>query len=160
MIKYALNCAGGCRFEAWFQNSAACDAQIADGRVSCPICGRSEVSKALMAPNIGAVRDAEPSQEAQKEPVDAPPPPAEAPAPPSPEARRRMVEERLRALRSLIEATAENVGDGFAAEARRIQEGEAEARAIYGDATQEQIEDLIEDDIPVARLPWINRRDD
>ncbi|MCI4665018.1 MAG: DUF1178 family protein [Neomegalonema sp.] len=163
MIKYTLSCEAGCRFEAWFQNSAACDSQLASGHVACPTCGRRKIVKSLMAPNISTTQAAEPSP--APAPADTPEPtaPAEPPAPtsePSPEVVRRALEERLWALRSHIESSADNVGDSFAAEARRIHEGESEERPIYGDATSAEIEDLVEDGVPIAQVPWINRRDD
>jgi hypothetical protein len=46
------------------------------------------------------------------------------------------------------------VGDKFADEARAIHLGESEARAIHGQATPEEAEDLREEGIPVAALPF------
>ena len=43
-------------------------------------------------------------------------------------------------------------------EARRIHEGEAPARSIIGEARPSEARALIEDGIPVAPLPWWNRR--
>jgi hypothetical protein len=47
----------------------------------------------------------------------------------------------------------EDVGKEFPAEARKIYYQEAPARAIRGQATQEQHEELVEEGIPVLRLP-------
>jgi hypothetical protein len=47
----------------------------------------------------------------------------------------------------------EDVGTEFPAEARRIHYEEAPARMIRGEATQEEHEALVEEGIPVARLP-------
>ena len=58
-----------------------------------------------------------------------------------------------------MEAHAENVGRSFASEARRIHEGEAESRPIYGEASGREVRDLAEDGIDVTPLPWTNRRD-
>lgn len=121
-----------------------------------------------MAPNISASTRGEADAPEAAAPVEHSTPapgPAPAPAAPPPEAisaevRRRLIEERLRVLRAHVEANAENVGGAFADEARRIHEGDAEDRAIYGDATTDEVEALIEDEIPVAPLPWIDRRDD
>ena len=162
MIKYTLSCASGCHFEAWFQNSRACDEQLAAGQVSCPICGGGDLSKALMAPNISAAAPQEAPPEdgprANAPSEAAPPGPAAHAAPAA--AHKRAVEEALWALRAHIERTADNVGSKFAAEARRMHEGEVEERPIYGDATPDEVQDLLEDGVPVATAPWINRRDD
>jgi hypothetical protein len=47
------------------------------------------------------------------------------------------------------------VGRGFAAEARKIHEGQAPERNIWGEAKPEEAKALIEDGIPVAPLPFI-----
>ena len=46
----------------------------------------------------------------------------------------------------------EHVGARFPDEARAIHLGEAEARAIHGQASRAEAESLIEDGIPVAPL--------
>jgi hypothetical protein len=58
----------------------------------------------------------------------------------------------MKQMRELVRNT-ENVGSGFADEARRIHEGESEERPIRGTATPEERESLIEDGITVVALP-------
>jgi hypothetical protein len=50
--------------------------------------------------------------------------------------------------------TSEHVGPRFADEARAIHLGEADARAIHGQATPEQADALRDEGIPVAPLPF------
>jgi hypothetical protein len=59
----------------------------------------------------------------------------------------------LAQLRQLVESRFENVGGRFAEEARQIHYGEAEARPIYGQATVEEVKDLLDEEIPVLPLP-------
>jgi hypothetical protein len=66
-----------------------------------------------------------------------------------------VLREMLRALRRQVEANCDYVGEGFAEEARKIHDGEAEARGIYGEATTEQIEALTDDGIEIGQLPWV-----
>jgi len=47
----------------------------------------------------------------------------------------------------------EDVGREFPSEARRIYYQEAPERAIRGQATQQEHEELVDEGIPVARLP-------
>jgi hypothetical protein len=47
----------------------------------------------------------------------------------------------------------EDVGQEFPAEARRIFYKEVQARAIRGQATNQEHQELLEEGIPVARLP-------
>jgi hypothetical protein len=47
----------------------------------------------------------------------------------------------------------EDVGKAFPEEARRIYYQETAARAIRGQATEEEHQELVDEGIPVARLP-------
>ena len=149
MIRYALQCADGHRFESWFQSGASFERLKSAGHLSCAICGVAAVEKAIMAPAVSAA---------------APGAPAPAPAPDrGPEtllsAPANALETALRALRAHVEANAENVGDRFADEARAIHDGAADARAIYGQATKEDARALIEEGVEISALPWPLRRD-
>ncbi len=65
----------------------------------------------------------------------------------------------LQRMRMEVEKRCEYVGNTFALEARRIHNGEAAARGIYGDATPEEAERLAEDGIEIASVPWVPRAD-
>ena len=53
MILYQLKCDKEHSFEAWFKDSQAFDKQSKRKLLSCPTCGSSKITKALMAPRIG-----------------------------------------------------------------------------------------------------------
>lgn len=155
MIKYSLQCSNGHRFDAWFSNSKSCDDQIDAGLVSCVTCGDGTVQKALMAPAItGSPKRAGSREEAPT--VESPgtsPPQA---VPTSGEmATAGQVREALHMLRRYVERNADYVGDKFADEARKIHQGEAQERGIYGETTPEEAEVLEEDGVPFGRMPWI-----
>lgn len=139
MIRYDLVCARGHEFDAWFASSAAYDAQAEAGDVTCPVCGDSAISKAIMAPAVarGAGRrgDGGDALKAARELM-------------------AVMDE----VRRHVEKTAEYVGDRFAEEARAIHNKEAEIRQIYGEATLAEARDLIEDGIAVAPLPALRRK--
>ncbi len=59
----------------------------------------------------------------------------------------------LKELSDTVRANAENVGDNFAEEARKIHFGEAEVRGIYGVATIDEANGLAEDGIDFMSLP-------
>lgn len=146
MILYQLKCSGGHEFEAWFRDSAAYDEQALGGDINCPQCSDTNVSKAIMAPNITPSRT--------KAPVAAGDSKAE-------ERALEVAEKILEAvdnLRQDVEKNFDNVGDEFASEARRIHYGEAEERGIYGQATDEETIELDEEGIEVYRLPGRPRR--
>ena len=138
MIRYALACENGHGFESWFPSSESYDDQVARGLVSCPHCGSVKVTKQVMAPSLGA------SRERFETPA--------APVPMVAEPERRL-RELLRAVRRELTESAEHVGPRFAEEARRIHYGEAEGRAIYGDASAEEARALVDEGIEVAPLP-------
>ena len=138
MIKYALKCDDGHKFESWFQSSDAYDRLIEAGHLSCAVCGSVKVAKDIMAPklssNLPAVPEATP-----KAPLSEPTHPAEA---------------ALRQLRKKIEENADDVGRQFASEARRIHAGDAPERAIYGEARPDEAKALLDDGVPVMPLPF------
>ncbi len=155
MIHYSLQCTQAHEFDGWFASSAAFDAQVVAGLVECPVCGDVRISRGLMAPAVpkkGNARKAVVAQPAtQSMPTQSMAVTGEqVPA---------HVRAALQKLRSEVERNCDYVGDQFAQEARRIHEGEAEARGIYGETTPEQAEALAEDGIAIARIPWVPRAD-
>ena len=70
---------------------------------------------------------------------------------PSPQAMKAMLAEMAKMQKQLLEKS-DNVGDRFPDEARAIHLGEAEARAIHGQATRADAAALLEDGIPVSPL--------
>jgi hypothetical protein len=149
MIRYTLTCSGGHSFDSWFQNAAAFGALRGSGQLACPVCGDTEVDKALMAPAVVPGRAAE-----------AAPVPAAAGSGPRPSLGEPQseLEAAIAALRRQIEESSDYVGLNFAAEARRIHDGDAPARAIHGEARPDEARKLIEDGIPVAPLPFLPGR--
>ncbi len=68
------------------------------------------------------------------------------------------IEKAMAALRAQVEANSDYVGMNFVTEARKMHEGTAPERAIYGEAKPEDAKKLIEDGVPVAPLPFMPRR--
>jgi len=60
---------------------------------------------------------------------------------------------QLKELSDKVRENADYVGDKFAEEARKIHFGETEARGIYGEATSEEAESLVEDGVEFMPLP-------
>ncbi|WP_136634743.1 DUF1178 family protein [Pseudooceanicola onchidii] len=141
MIQFSLRCDRDHRFDSWFQSASAFDTLKAQGMVTCAICGSDSVEKAVMAPRVTTGR--------KKATPDTPRPLSE-PASPA--------EQALRELRKKIEAESDYVGKDFVREARRIHDGEAEARQIHGEARLEDARQLLEDGVPVMPLPFATNR--
>lgn len=134
MIIFDLRCAPqGHVFEAWFGSSEEYEAQRARGLVACPVCGAGAIDKAPMAPRLGAKGRQDDT--------------------PAPEAVKAVLADMAAAQKKML-AGSDFVGERFADEARAIHLGESEARAIHGQATPQEAEDLRDEGIPVAPLPF------
>ena len=143
MIVFDLLCGAGHRFEGWFGSAADFSAQKDERQLSCPSCGSSQVERIPSASrfNLGAAE---------------PKPPAAAPArTPEMEGKDPFAIAQMLYSRMLDElfAKTEDVGREFPAEVRKIFYEEAPARAIRGEATDQEHEELLDEGIPVARLP-------
>jgi hypothetical protein len=157
MIRYTLRCEREHTFESWFQDSAAYDSQVKRRLVSCPVCDSVKVEKAIMAPRIVGKKGRE-----RAEPVPAPAPTApavDAPVAPAPGAtplmmaQERELRAKLKELRDHIVKNADNVGEKFPNEARKMHYGEIEHRPIYGEASPEEAKSLIDEGVEVSPLP-------
>ena len=146
MIVFDLRCANAHVFEAWFGSSDDYESQKARGLVGCPVCGDTDIGKAVMAPAVAPKGNQRPANDA--------PQPAAAHDP-------EQVKAMLTALAEIqakVEANCDYVGDRFADEARAIHLGESEARGIYGETTLAEAQALREEGIEVAPLPFRPRR--
>ncbi|HET9640313.1 MAG TPA: DUF1178 family protein [Allosphingosinicella sp.] len=143
MIIFDLKCAPhGHVFEAWFGSSADFAGQQERGLVACPLCGSAEVAKAPMAPAVGAKGNA-----------SAVPAGAGGLFTGAPEEVKAMLAAAAELQKTML-AGSEGVGPRFADEARAIHLGEADRRAIHGEATRAEAESLIEEGVPIAPLPF------
>lgn len=161
MIRYALACETGHAFESWFRDGASFDDQAARGLVQCPHCGSAKVAKQIMAPSVA--RTDRPAAAPAPEASDAEAPATPGGPPPGGAGPVALLSERDMAFRALlagmrehIKANAENVGRGFATEARRMHEGLTDFRAIYGEASAEEAQALAEEGIDATAIPWLN----
>lgn len=138
MIVFDLACGQRHIFEAWFGSSEDYESQRARGLVACPICGSTEIGKAVMAPNVAPKGN----QGSGIVPMQSG----------TPADRKKILAALAKAQAQLLEKS-EHVGARFASEARAIHEGDAPERAIHGQATHEEAKALVEDGVPVAPLP-------
>jgi hypothetical protein len=157
VIHYQLRCVDDHEFDGWFKDSGNFEKQAKRGLIACPICASTKVNRALMAPRVarrGRVIEHEaPAGEAEK--PAAPTAPVQTAGGVIPDQMRAL----LHKLRSEVEKNCDYVGPDFANEARKIHNGEAEPRGIYGESTEAEAEALAEDGIGVARIPWLPRAD-
>ena len=150
MILYDLRCSQDHTFEAWFKDSSTYDQQAKRGDVECPICSDTSVEKAIMAPRLS-------SATRKKGIVHDGPVPRTGPGKERASEVAREFLDAVGKIQKHVEENCEDVGDNFADEARAIHYGDAEERGIYGEATETEVENLVEEDIPVSRIPFKKR---
>jgi hypothetical protein len=152
MIRYTLRCECGHAFESWFQSSSAYESQAKRKLVSCPACGSVKVDKAIMAPQIVSKKGRESAGPAPVEPVASTEvtPPGSTPLL---MAQERELRAKLKELRDHIVKNADNVGERFPNEARKMHYGDIEHRPIYGEASPDEARALIDEGVEVTPLP-------
>jgi hypothetical protein len=150
MIRYNLRCERGHGFESWFQSSSAYETQEKRKLVNCPTCGSAKVERAIMAPQIV-------SKKGHESPVPAPAAASTEVATPASTpllmAQERELRAKLKELRDHIVKNADNVGERFPNEARKMHYGDIEHRPIYGEASPDEARALIDEGVDVAPLP-------
>ncbi|HXN70680.1 MAG TPA: DUF1178 family protein [Bradyrhizobium sp.] len=151
MIRYSLQCERGHAFESWFQSSAAYESQEKRKLVNCPVCGSARVERAIMAPQIVSTKGGD-----RAEPAPAPAPTTEVATPASTPlmmAQERELRAKIKELRDHIVKNADNVGERFPNEARKMHYGDIEHRPIYGEASPDEARSLIDEGVEVSPLP-------
>jgi hypothetical protein len=149
MIHYNLRCERGHAFESWFQSSSAYESQEKRKLVNCPACGSAKVERAIMAPQIV-------SKKSRDRAAPAAAPSTEVTTPSSTPlmmAQERELRTKLKELRDHIVKNADNVGESFPNEARKMHYGDIEHRPIYGEASPDEARSLIEEGVEVSPLP-------
>ncbi len=128
-------------FEGWFGSSEDFDSQQQRGLLTCPVCGSSQVDKLPSAPYIGSsgATDNVPRQTTQ---VSAAMPTA------------AQLQAMFLSVAREVAASAEDVGERFAEEARRIHYNEVPERGIRGFASKDEAEALADEGIAVMPLPF------
>ena len=129
MIVLNLTCSAGHTFEGWFASSDAFDVQVAQGRVNCPHCNDSDISR---LPSGVHIRKPASASTNTNEGLT--------------------VGGLIERLRQLGEES-EDVGIRFPDEVRRIHYNETPPRSIKGQASVSEAQELLEEGIPVFTIP-------
>jgi hypothetical protein len=155
MIVFDLSCDSGHRFEGWFASSEDFSSQKERGFLTCPECGSAAVAKAPMAPAVpakgnrwyGRLGAISPDREGEQETA-------------KPVSNAAMSPEVMKAMKALAKAQAKAlkdstwVGDKFAEKSRAMHYGETDNAVIHGQATIREAQDLADEGIAVAPLPF------
>lgn len=147
MIIYDLCCDNDHRFEGWFQSSTDFDMQSERGLIRCPQCDTGDVRRVPSVIAIGGNREPAESGASAAAPV------LNAVSATEP------IKTLYHRLVSAVLSSTEDVGAGFAEEARRIHYQEAPERAIRGQATEQEFDALRDEGIDIIRLPMPRKED-
>lgn len=134
MKVYDLRCEHDHRFEGWFSSEDDFVSQSERKLIDCPFCNNQSITRLPSSPRLNLSH----IERSIVQRTD--------------EAQQRLQEAYLQVAREIMSNT-EDVGDGFAEEARRIHYKETAERGIRGVTTQEERAELAEEGIDVFSLP-------
>ena len=122
------------QFEGWFDNAADFKSQKRRKFINCPNCERNNIKKALVAPNVAKKSNSKVLKT------------------------KKTLASNIKKIKKIVEENFDYVGEQFTDEAKKIKYGETEDRPIYGEASIEQTNELMEEEIPVVPLPWTSSK--
>ena len=133
MIKYNLICKCGKIFESWFSSSIEYEVLKKRKLINCIYCDSTSVNKSVMAPNLSSKSNKK-SENIKLQ---------------------KKVKKQLLGFRKYIEKNCKDVGNNFAQEARNIHYDNKTSKGIYGKATSDETNELLEEGIDVINVPWV-----
>ena len=138
MIKYNLKCNNEHEFESWFSDSNEFDNLKKKKLLECIFCSSKKVNKSIMAPMISGTKIN--NNEVQ-------------------ELNENLLNEKdkLLKLRKFVENNFEYVEKNFSDKVREIYYDKKNKKAIYGNATAQEKEELEEEGIDLLSVPWVRK---
>ena len=137
MIKYNLKCNNKHEFESWFSSSKEFEKLRKKNRIECIYCKSKKVEKSIMSP---VVLNKEEKIEQKKSLENF-----------------KKVQTELIKIRKFVEKNFENVGKNFPREVRNVYYDNRKNKNIYGKATPQDAEELREEGIEIASIPWVDK---
>ncbi len=138
MIKYNLKCKNDHEFESWFSNSKEFEKLKKKRLLDCIYCSSNEIEKSIMSPMISNKRTNETNLDFfdQKLGND---------------------QNKLIKLRQFVENNFEFVGENFSKKVREVYYDKKSKKSIYGNASEEEREELAEEGIDLLSIPWVDK---
>ena len=136
MIKYNLICKCNCTFDSWFASSDEFGRLMKKKLITCIECNSNNVNKSIMAPNVSNSKKIDNiNYKFQKN-----------------------IKKKIIEYQKFIKKNCKYVGEDFAYEARSIHYDKKTSKGIYGKATQDETNELLEEGIEIATIPWISKK--
>ena len=138
MIKYNLKCKHKHEFESWFLDSKEFEKLKSKKMIECIFCKTKSIEKSIMAPNILSKEQKQKNQKSTKY--------------------IKKIQKDLLKMQNFIEKNFEYVGNNFPREVRNVCYDKRKNKNIYGKATPEETQELEEEGIELAAIPWIDNK--
>ena len=139
MIKFDLKCNKDHIFEASFDDSESFETQRKKKLIECPYCLSTKITKSIMAPNV-SFKSSKGKKDFKKQ-----------------EKFFATYDKQIKKLKSEIEKNFTYVGNKFPEEARKIHYGETDDKSIYGEATEKESKELLDEGISLIKLPFYKK---
>ena len=139
MIKYNLKCKNKHEFESWFSDSKEFEKLKNSKIIECIFCKTKSIEKSIMSPRISNKDIDEKNITTDKD--------------------IKKVKNELLKIQKFVEKNFKYVGDKFPKEVRNIYYDKKGEKNIYGNATQKETEELKEEGIEGATIPWVKKKD-
>ena len=140
MIKYNLKCEKNHEFTSWFLDSSEYEKLKNKKLLECIYCTSKKIQKTIMAPMVSGTKAKEIETETnllnQNFSIE---------------------RNKLLKIRKHIENNFEFVGDEFSKKIREVYYDKKSKKGIYGTATDEEREELIEEGIDLLSIPWFSK---
>ena len=137
MIKYNLICEREHEFESWFSNSKEFERLKSKKMIECIYCKSKEVEKSIMSPLVLGKEEKTKNEKSLED--------------------FKKVNKELIKIRKFVEKNFENVGTNFPREVRNVYYDNRKNKNIYGKATPQDAEELREEGIEIASIPWVDK---
>ena len=140
MIKYILKCTCKYEFESWFSNSKEYDKLKKRNLIECIFCKSTEVEKTIMSPNVVGKKNNKFNNITENRKFI-------------------KIKKDLKKIQKFVEKNFEFVGKKFAREIREIYYDNKKNKNIYGTVSSQERQELKEEGIKLASIPWIKDKE-
>ena len=138
MIKYLIKCHRNHEFESWFSDSSEFEKLNKKKLLECIYCSSKKISKSIMATMVSGTKNDEIELKISDEKL-------------------KKNKDNLIKLRNYIENNFEYVGENFTKEVREVFYDKDSKRVIYGNASEEEKNELAEEGIDLMTIPWVEK---
>ena len=140
MIKYLLKCICKKEFESWFSSSIEYEKLKKKKLIECIFCKSITVEKSIMSPYVARKKINKFNRTFEsKEFIK--------------------IKKNLHKLKKFVEKNFEFVGERFSREVKEIYYGNKKNKNIYGTVSLKEREELKEEGIELASIPWIQNKE-